>query len=93
MAVIPDCESASKTDPFLECKIDPFMALLAILEGREKMAIVDLRLGIIDPTHGGVLLQPLVEPLWTCPGKVESFPHMRGELDDQAEAVPDDLRQ
>ena len=24
---------------------------------------------------------------WTCPDKVESFPEMKGELDDQAEGV------
>ena len=26
-------------------------------------------------------------PQWTCPEKVESFPEMKGELDDQAEGV------
>jgi len=33
------CQSASKTDPFPACKIDPSMAVLAISEGREKLAM------------------------------------------------------
>jgi len=32
------------------------------------------------------------EAMWTCPGKVESFPEVKGELDDEAATVYKGIR-
>jgi hypothetical protein len=37
--------------------------------------------------RSAILLNQIVDVFWTCLEKVESFPWMKGELDDEAEGI------
>jgi hypothetical protein len=52
-----------------------------LMEDKE-LAVVADRLGFTEGFYGEHITD--AAETWTCPDKVESFPEMKGELDDQA---------